>query len=180
MYFEICLENLGAYNEGELRFTWLHLPFTEEELSEALKKIGIGEKDCFGCEYEEYFVPDWDCDLPFATYSEYPDLGEWNSMAEWAEGAEWDAIECVGYLMENDISMKFEEAVDIYEQGDVFYVDNISDERDVGEWFAEEYGILWGVPDELSDYFDFERYGRDFVQDGTANLYGCGMVVDYR
>lgn len=175
----ICLQNLGAYNEGELRFTWLSLPCTEKQLSAALKKIGIGEKDCFGCEYEEYFVADWECDIPFLVYSEYQNIEYLNSVAKWYESANEDEIKCVSYLMEQDLSLKLEEALESYRSGEIYFVEGIEDEYDAGVWFAQSTGDLDGLPEYLRYYFNFVEYAEGFLMD-SATLYGGGMIVDRR
>ena len=41
---ELCLTNLGKYNEGELVYTRLVLPDSAEEIETAFDKIGVAEK----------------------------------------------------------------------------------------------------------------------------------------
>ena len=50
----ICIQNLGMYNEGILCFEWLHLPATEEEIDAALTKIKICHTDVDGNEVRFY------------------------------------------------------------------------------------------------------------------------------
>src|SRR5699024_8948336 len=106
---EIALSNLGAYNEGELRYEWLTLPFTDDELGDALKRIGID-----GIEYEEYVISDYEAPFTIGEYDNIVDLNEKaESLAELYED-EAEIIEC---YIEN-VSDGFEEALDIVSDGD--------------------------------------------------------------
>ena len=89
----VFVENLGKYNEGEFVGRWLELPCSDDELQSALKDIGIGSPRFGGGVYEEWFVADWDCDIPGLSYCEYPDINEWNKIAEWYEAASREEIE---------------------------------------------------------------------------------------
>lgn len=71
----IALTNLGKYNEGELVFTWLELPASEDEINEAMDEIGVEP----GGEYEEYFITDFEA--PF-DIEEYASIDRLNDLAE--------------------------------------------------------------------------------------------------
>ena len=59
--FEAFVTNLGKYNEGMLVGEWVKFPTTEEEMQKVFERIGIGAKDDFGQNYEEWFIIDYDC-----------------------------------------------------------------------------------------------------------------------
>lgn len=79
--FKIALTNLGKYNEGELVYTWLELPATDDGIRSAFESIGVKA----GTEYEEHFISDYDA--PFR-------IGEYESIEKLNEVAE--ALESVG------------------------------------------------------------------------------------
>jgi len=75
----VCLQNLGKYNEGELVFEWLSLPATNEEIAETLNAIGIN------AQYEEFMIADYEA--PFSI-GEYDNVYKINEIAEKLEGVE--------------------------------------------------------------------------------------------
>ena len=81
--FAAFITNLGKYNEGELVGEWVKFPTTPEEMQEVFKRIGIGEKDDFGYEYEEWFITDYDCyvDGLYDKLGEYSNIDELNYLA---------------------------------------------------------------------------------------------------
>ena len=91
----IALTNLGKYNEGELVYKWLSLPFTDEELQETLENIGINEY------YEEYFVSDYEFDIDY-NIGEYPDLKKLNELFE-----EIDYITIEDVADEEDLGIEY-------------------------------------------------------------------------
>lgn len=89
-----AITNLSAYNGGSLRFEWLELPATEDELADVLDKIGNPE---------EWFVTDYDVDNvdAYEILGEYPSLDEMNAVAEVDELDDYDDLK--NYALENDI-----------------------------------------------------------------------------
>ena len=51
--FAAFVWGLGKYNEGELVGEWVKFPITADEIKAVFDRIGIGQKDDFGCPYEE-------------------------------------------------------------------------------------------------------------------------------
>lgn len=78
---KIALTNLGKYNEGELVYTWLELPATDEEISAAFTEIGVAPHT----EYEEHFISDYEA--PFQI-GEYESIRKLNEIAEQLEGVD--------------------------------------------------------------------------------------------
>jgi antirestriction protein len=153
----IYLTNLGKYNEGELIGEWVELPATEEELNAALERIGIGSLDEFGQPYEEYFITDYETDVPGVEIGEYDSLDTVNELAETLDGLDEAELEIMGALLNEGYSL--EEALDHLEDCTVWY--DCTDMTDVAEQYCEETGILDQIPESLRSYFDFEAFGRD-------------------
>ena len=75
---ELCLTNLGKYNEGELVYTRLVLPATTEEIQTAYDEIGVAD----GTMYEESFISDYETDINGLSISEYASIDDLNELAE--------------------------------------------------------------------------------------------------
>lgn len=155
----IALTNLGAYNEGTLRFVWLELPASEEELEEAYEAIGIGEEDRCGGVYEEVFITDYEAPFTIGEYDNIEDLNE--KAEELANLDEWD-LEIVKAYMEcydNDVFR----AIDAL--GSCTWYPNTTLEELAEELLTEDLNCA-GVPDWVYNYIDFSGYARDLQYDG--------------
>lgn len=75
---EICLTNLGKYNEGELIYSRLVLPATTEEICAAYDEIEVAD----GTMYEEAFISDYETDINGLSISEYASIDDLNELAE--------------------------------------------------------------------------------------------------
>lgn len=150
----IYLTNLAKYNEGELVGKWVELPRSEEELKADLKEV-LGSD-------EEYFITDYesDCGIEVEEYSNLEDLNE--KAEQLADMDEYDQ-EIFKALLEN---CSFDEALEVFERGDYMYYDGVTDDYDLGYRYAEETGLLYGAPEALKNYFDYEAFGRDLSFDG--------------
>jgi Antirestriction protein (ArdA) len=124
MTIRIALTNLGKYNEGELVYTWLELPATDEDIQEALEKIGID-----GVRYEEYFISDYEA--PFEI-GEYENIDKLNYIADRIEelrtfekiaGGEFGPEDLINF------SIELEDNGYIYDRFE--YVGNIIHDEDV-------------------------------------------------
>lgn len=155
----IALTNLGKYNEGQLVYEWLSLPFTDEELQETLKNIGINGY------YEEYFVSDYEFDIDY-NIGEYPDLKKLNELFEEIDELSNDELELLDDIMEQGYDL--EESIEILINGDYNTIESVADDEDLGiEYIDQVYGGIEQLPRELLErYFDFESFGRDLQFDG--------------
>lgn len=164
----IWVGNLGKYNEGYLVGEWVELPCSDEEWEAVLERIGINEF------YEEWFVPDWECDIPGLKYSEYPDIDEWNEIAE-----EWETLNeyeqaVVGVLMDNN-GMNFDEAM--MARDDCIVWEGCDSMADLARRYMDEYYRDVEVPDVFRENFDYESYGRELEIQGTfVHVEGIGYV----
>lgn len=157
----IC--NLGKYNEGELVGKWVSFPIAEDDFNEALKSIGIGSVDCFGCPYEEWFFADWDCEIDLK-FGEYERFNKVNEIAEALDEIEEDDLSIVSALVDDGYTI--DDALSIVSDGD-YSVYEGSSMADVAEEYVEDTGLLKGVPESISRYFDYESYGRDLYLEGN-------------
>lgn len=171
----IYLTNLGKYNEGQLIGEWLELPATQAEIEECLARIGISdEPDENGIYYEEYFITDYETDVDGLRVDEYANLDELNELAEAIEGNE-EAAEVLIYH-------GYDTAEEIKDNLDnVVYVCTPkmweTDEEAIAYWYIHEMGCL-EIPEYLENYFDYERYGRDLMIEGTFHKTESGNIYE--
>ena len=171
MSTRIALTNLEAYNNGELRFVWLDVPFTDEEFSEAKKAIGNPE---------EMFVTDIETDIAgydFAQVSEYPDYDELNStLADYYSLDEWEQ-KTVQALMIGE-SLTLQEAINAKDTA-VFY--DRQTLKDVAYDLVDE-GCFGTIPESIVPYIDYEAIGRDLRHDGYTEISEGDFwgVIEYR
>ena len=166
--------NLGKYNEGQLVGEWVLFPVDEEEWNEILERIGISdEPDENGGIYEEYFFSDWCCDCDFH-FDEYEDVNRVNEIAEQVDNLNSFEEEALESMI--DYGFDPEEAVDKIADGDVLFYFDCDNMEDVAYQIIEETGMLAGVDDTISRYFDYEQYGRDLEIEGTFIQTESGYV----
>ena len=179
--FKVFITNLGKYNEGYLLGEWVTLPTTREELKEAFKRIGIGQKDDFGHLYEEWFITDYE--VPSCVSDVYDQLGEYEDLdllnyfavrLDEMEDCELDVYEAVleaglsgSTNLVNLINLTFN--LDSYE-----LIPDVDDDDALGTVMADE---LYSEEDlgQLANYIDYERYGRDIrlEEGGCFTSKGC-------
>lgn len=165
----IFLTNLGKYNEGELVGKWLSLPISEENLENAMDEIGISE------EYEEYFISDYETDIDGFEIGEYANLEELNELAEELENM--DDTEAKVFIACIQIGRNADEALECIINGDYRIYYNCLDMADVAYKTVEECGYLQNVPEQVSNYFDYESFGRDLEIEGNY-VYVDGDYVE--
>lgn len=165
MSIRIALTNLGKYNEGELVYTWLDLPATEDEINEALEAIGID-----GVEYEEYFITDYEA--PFSIY-EYSSLGRLNELAKILSDADgFDAIASGNYSVEDVINFAVSLGRDEYVDdivSDATLDEMVAHIADDGGWQRVAYflaGIDWKNDGfyRINGYGNAENLDRDYLR----------------
>ena len=165
----ICIQNLGAYNEGELRYKWLDLPASEDEIAETLLAIGID-----GVKYEEYMLADWE----YINASEYASITVLNELAE---EIEWVATKHpnVSYETIKNLLNDYEasELSDVLEEAYVIHVpDNMTDEEAVAYYFGENYPELQ-EDTFLTRHFDYDSWGRELMEDYNDYSGDSGILV---
>lgn len=166
-YIRIFITNLGKYNEGDLVGEWVDLPV--DDLDAVLERIGINEQ------YEEYFITDYETNIPKLEISEYTNIDELNELASKIVDMNEGQILIMGaYLYEgNDI----EYAVEHCDDGSIYY-DCYSD-QDLGYQIVDMVGGTDQLDkDTLEMYFDYDGYGRDAKINGTFVEVEPGTLVE--
>ncbi|MBR6624574.1 MAG: antirestriction protein ArdA [Ruminococcus sp.] len=171
---ELCLTNLGKYNEGELIFTRLVLPATTEEICAAYDEIGVAD----GTMYEESFISDYETDINGLSISEYASLDDLNELAEELENFDEYELEAFGAMLEYGYAT--DEALKKVQDGDYMYYSGCCSMAEVAEQYADEIGLLSNIPDDLRYYFDFEAYGRDMEINGSFVETESGYIKIYK
>ena len=176
-YLNIYLTNLGKYNEGELVGEWLNLPLSEEEIEEAMKRIGIGDADDFGQPYEEFFITDYDSYIGDHDYGEYADIYEINEMIQ--EISDYitteDELELFRTLRNENLS--YDEALNIIREKRYVIYSNCKSMEDVAREIVDNTGLLIGAPEVAIRYFDYASYGYDLKKEGYFREIKCDTYL---
>ena len=165
----LYIANLGKYNEGQLVGAWVALPVAKDELARILREeVKINEM------YEEWAVHDYECDIDGVEISEWANIWELNELAE-----------RLGKTDEYNRKI-IESCLEVF-GGDVFdYVDNtdefillegVETDYDLGYYYVEEAGIYdLKSLGSLSNYIDYERFGRDLAYDFDGGFCRHGFL----
>lgn len=173
---KIWVGNLGKYNEGELVGGWIELPQEKENLDKFLKEVvGLNE------EYEEYLINDFETDLPYKV-SEYDSISELNLLAKVAQdvvdmGKVRAYIDAEGDLSKIELMNVMKQENDIAFYNYTSNVENATLDAKYGYTLAEAWGLLKIMEDNnMSCYFDFDKYGRDRSTCCNVSLLDNGYV----
>lgn len=158
--FNICIQNLAKYNEGELVFEWLELPATEEEIEEVLERV-------LGKDYEN--------SIGYEVH-EYSNIYKLNELAERLERIDDSGLTTI-LKAALEIESDLEYAIEIVEQ-DGFYYYDAKDEQDLGYYVVNE-GFLGEISEELMGYIDYEAVGRDWAINTNGVFVDGYYVVIY-
>lgn len=165
----IALTNLSKYNEGILVYEWLDLPFSDEELEEVSRAIGIDDKV-----YEEYFISDYETDIIGLRVDEYTDLyrlndliTEYEKLSEYEQKKVQAAMEYFGYDLEE--ALKRLDNLILHE--------DVKTLEDLGRYWTEQQDLFRGN-EFLEYYFDFEKYGRDIDINSTGGFSSFGYIEE--
>lgn len=155
------ITNLGKYNEGCLIGKWITFPIDEDDLQAVFDEIGINEQ------YEEFFFTDWDCEIDL-NFGEYVSIDYVNEITKALENWDEDLLKAACEIW--DIDEILNNSPDNYS----FYSD-IRNDYDLGYYWIEESGCYdLSKLGNLSNYFDYEAFGRDirFESYGGFTSYG--------
>lgn len=163
----IYLTNLGKYNENEVVGTWVELPC--HDWNEVFEEIEIGElkknriRKMMGMEvevYEEYFITDYETDIPGLEIHEYQNLKELNEIAEELEKLDEFDKKALKALLEETNDFKL--ALEIFQNGSYTFYEDM-DLEDVAYEIVNECYEVKGL---LASYFNYEAFARDLGFDG--------------
>ena len=160
------ITNLGKYNEGQLVGEWIDFPIAENELKDALQRIGINEQ------YEEYFFTDWDSELDlYPILGEYPSIAYVNEIAEKVEAFDNDDLLLAATELWN--------LDEILENGPESYwlAADINNDEELGYYWIEDSGC-YDVKElgRLANYIDYEAFGRDVRLESNGDFTSYGYV----
>ena len=164
----IALTNLGKYNEGNLVFEWLELPYTDQEFEKTLDKIGINKQ------YEEYFISDYETDIEGLKIGEYENIEELNDLITEYERLDEEEQNKIAAIIESEeISLK--EAMDSLD--DIELIQDVKNDYDLGYYWIEESGCYdTKAMGNLARYIDYESFGRDTRLDEGGDYTSYGYV----
>lgn len=157
----IALTNLKKYNEGELIYEWVELPC--EDFEEVLKRIGNPE---------EYFISDYECEIPHITIHEYENLDELNELAENLNRLFPYELKAAIAIMEIDGS-DIEEAIDTVRDGRCFFYESDNFEEFIDLIIDE--GFFGEITNEVKEFLDYEKLTNYFKNIGYS-LTSVGII----
>ena len=163
--------NLGRYNEGYLVGEFLALPATTEEVQALFERIGVDGK-----RYEEYFITDYDTEVSGLCdcLGEYENLNALNYLAACLD--ELSEEEMKKYeiaLDEGDHTSSIVDLINLTDNLDCYdIVPDIDNDYALGEYYINECGAFFDIPEGLSRYIAYDAYGRD------ARMNDCGSYIN--
>lgn len=161
---------LACYNEGRLRGDW----FSAAEAADVTPRQIHGGR---ATSHEELWVFDHD-NIPVDGEFAPMDATGWAEVYDEVGSEQWPAI-CAwvrsgSYVAQGDTDLPcvgdFEEA----------YCGNWSSFREYSDQYVEDTGMLDGVPEEVSRYFDYAAFARDLEMDHSVEPDGHGGVYIFR
>lgn len=166
----IYIANLRAYNEGRCEGTWLSLPATEEQIDEALIKIGVAKNiDGTVVVDIDYRIDDYETSYNFLKVDQYESPYKLNELIEQLEAIDsYDMERLATYMDINGGDIREALDAEVYEYRMFFHIGNSWNvEHDAAHVIIDE---IYGGIDQLDDsilerYFDVEYFGRELQWD---------------
>jgi len=167
----IALTNRSKYTKGQLIYTWLELPFDDEELEKALKEIELSPN----AKNEEYFISDFDTDIDYLKIAEKQDIYELNDLIKEYEHLDEYEQENVKALINADHNL--EDAVTLVKNGQTILY-KLNNRAELAEELLNE-GYFGDINDHLISYIDFDKLGYDIylgLLGGTFYEVDAGII----
>ena len=168
------ITNLGKYNEGELVGKWHDFPTTKEAIRQTFREIGID-----GIRYEEFFITDYDCEVDGIQehLGEYTSIDDINYLASKIDNMNtYDLRRFEAALESGDFCSSVQDLINLTDNLDcIDFMEGIEDDYDIGYYWVEESGCYdTKNMGNLTNYIDYERFGRDirFDEGGTFTARG--------
>ena len=141
---------LGCYNEGRLNGSWVE----GEKAGEISLAVALAGDKCATCGADEFWVFDHEgfggALKGECSPMEAQEKAELLASVEDHEREAWEAWLSNGREADPDAMREA-------------YFGEFDSDTAFGEEMANTWGILHGLPDSLSYYFDFERYAHDLL-----------------
>lgn len=155
---EISVVIRSLQNGREARF---FLPEDEYHIRE---KLGLTEHDDF-----EYIIVDSD----YGLVSEHDSIDTINAFAELIDDVSSDVLMAVqeyfGYKAKDFVTRDFDFDT-------VSLLEDVTTDRELGEYYINEIGIAHLSKDTLESYFDYEAYGRDVAIESSGGFTDYGYL----
>lgn len=161
--FSAFITNLGKYNEGALIGKWVEFPTTPEHMKNVLAEIGINEQ------YEEYFITDYESKVSGLTdnLGEYENVNLLNYLAHKVQEEVYDIDMFESILEFGEHTGSAEELINLIMNQELFYyMPEVENESNLGYAWVYSMGIYdreLNAMGRLSEYINFESYGRDIA-----------------
>lgn len=170
------ITNLGKYNEGHLIGKWRSFPTTPEEIAQTFKEIGID-----GVRYEEFFITDYETSVEgiYDRLTEYASIDELNYLASKIEDLSIDELEVFEAAIETgEYCSSVKDLINLTENLESYdYLHGIDNDYDLGYYWIEESGCYDTKElGSLSNYIDYERFGRDIALDEGGTFTNQGYI----
>lgn len=157
---KIALTNLRKYNEGELIYEWVDLPC--DNFDTVFDVIG----------HDEYFITDYECEIPSIFISENARLETLNELAEQLDDLSTYELRVLKAICEAHTS-NLREALDIVsDETYLFY--EVEDMNEFVEVLIDE-GCFGDIPSNVRNYLDYSKIARDLEFDGFT-LTSVGVI----
>ena len=174
------ITNLGKYNEGALVGKWHGFPTTREEVEKTLREIGID-----GVRYEEFFITDYDIpdvDGINKYLGEYASIDEINYLASRIDDLEADDFEMFEAAIESgDYCSNIQDLINLASERNLEncfgYYGGVGNDYDLGYYWVEDSGCYdTKNMGNLTNYIDYERFGRDIRHDEGGEFITNGYI----
>ena len=168
----IFVNTWGNYNEnGADGGEWVTLPMDADDLQTELERIA----DNMGDQDPEFTIHDyeWTCEWEGEEISEHDNIAELNEYCQ--KLSELDEYESLVYSAALEIWGREYVDIDDLEEYNL-YVD-ITNDYDFGYYWAVESGCYdLDKMGHLSNYFDYERFGRDIAIEANGGFTSYGFI----
>ena len=167
MLLSIYLTDLQAYNEGYLSGTWVKLPLSNFELSQAISEVLTEGESISGSEdHEEYFITDyeWEDNEFFSTIDEYENLQELNKKLQQLEDVDECKHKAIAFLLSEGLGNDLDDAIDKADDVTIHENQNMGD---VAYELMQECYNADTLPSIIANHIDYEGIARDLEMDGN-------------
>ena len=169
--FAAFVTNLSKYSAGKLVGEWVAFPTTKEKMDAVLEKIGVGTG-----EYQEYFLSNYDCYINglSGVLGEHENLSELNYLAGvLTDEADIEKFSAAIETLEHTGSLK--DVINLALSTDsVELIPEAGNDEELGRYLIENEGR--DIPEWLTDYVDYEAYGRDAAINAGGTYVSAGFV----
>ena len=169
---DIFVNTWGNYNEnGADGGEWITLPMDADELEEKLEQIAenMGDHD------PEWAIHDyeWTCEWEGEEISEYENIFELNEYCQkLSELSDYEA-----HVYSAAVEIWGRNSVDLDDLDEFNLYTDIKDNYDLGYYWAVESGCYdLDKMGHLSNYFDYESFGRDIAIEADGGFTSYGFI----